>query len=125
MHVDPDNDEEGETVTTWEPWWTWGTRRTTAEQRQRADLIISIAGQEAECRYLMDRHGYSYKEALRLTDSGASADREKFKKKAAGTVYTWEGMRDEVHRLVRRNAYTIETNAKPLDRNGDRGGTWA
>ena len=99
--------------------------RSSAGEKRRAELISYVAGQEAECWYLMNRHGYSYKEALRATRSGASSDRKDFKEKAKGTGYTFEGMRDEARQLVRRHAYTIETNAKPLDRDGHRGGTWA
>lgn len=113
----------------WKPFrenrWTWGIRRYTEEHKRRAELIIYVAGQESECRYLMDRYGYSYKKALRETDPGASSDRKKFKQSAEGTGYTWESMRGEVHGLVRRHAYTIETNAKPLKRKGHRDGTWA
>lgn len=123
MHVA--DDCSGLTTWTWKPRWSWGTRHYTREHERRAELVTFVAGQEAECRYLMERHGYSYKEALRKTDSGASTDRKLFKRRAAGTPYTWEGMRDEAHQLVWRDAYTIETNAKPLDRDGDRGGTWA
>ena len=71
----------------------------------------------------MDRQGYTYKEALRATHDGASSDRNKFKQKAMGIEYTFEGIREEAHRLVRRHTNTIETNAKPLDRHGHRGGT--
>ncbi|HZS20659.1 MAG TPA: hypothetical protein VFA63_06700 [Pseudonocardiaceae bacterium] len=113
----------------WKPFrenrWTWGTRRYTEEHKRRTELTIYVAGQESECRYLMDRYGYSYKKALRETDPGASSDQEKFKQRAEGTGYTWESMRGEVHGLVRRHAYTIETNAKPLKRKGHRDGTWA
>ena len=116
---------DGETTWTWNPVWTWGRSRATDDQKRRAELLVYVAGQESECQYLMDRHGYSYKEALRATHEGASSDRKKFKQKAEGTGYTFEGMRKEAHRLVRRHAYTIETNAKPLDRHGRRGGTWA
>lgn len=119
------DDGRGKTTCDWDPLWTWGTRRLTDDEKRRAELISYVAGQETECQYLMDRHGYSYKEALRATHAGASKDREDFKEKAKGTGYTWEGMRDEARRLVRRHAYTIETNAKPLDRDGHRGGTWA
>ena len=66
-----------------------------------------------------------HKEALRATHDGASSDRNEFKQKAMGTEYTFEGMHEEAHRLDRRHAYTIETNAMPLDRHGHRGGTWA
>ena len=114
-----------ETTSTWNPVWTWELSRATDEQKRRADLVVYVAGQESECQYLMDRHGYSYKEALRATHAGAGSDRRDFKRRAEGAGYTFEGMRGEVHGLVRRHAYTIETNAKPLDRHGRRGGTWA
>ncbi len=117
-------DGSGKTGWTWDPVWTWDRSRATNEQKRRAELVVYVAGQESECQYLMDRHGYSYKEALQATHAGASSDRRNFKRRAEGTGYTFEGMRGEVHRLVRRYAYTIETNAKPLDRHGRRGGTW-
>jgi hypothetical protein len=119
------DDGHGATKPDRDPYWTWGLRRTTEEQNRRADLVTYVAGQESECQYLMDRHGYSYKEALHATDPGASDDKKEFKERAKGTGYTFEGMRDEARRLVRRHAYTIETNAKALDRDGRRGGTWA
>lgn len=104
---------------------TWDLRRDMSDQERRAMLVAVVAGQEAECRYLMDRYRYSYKEALRESHAHASTDREIFKRAAEGTGYTFEGLRPEAHRLVRWHAYTIETNAKPLARRGHRGGTWA
>src|SRR5262249_20346928 len=123
MEVHPEG--HGKTAWTWKPTWAWGARRTTAEQRRRAELIVYVAGQESECQYLVDRHGYSYKEALRASHAWAGDDRKNFAKKAKGTEYTFEGMRGEARQLVRRYAYTIETNAKALDRHRRRGGTWA
>lgn len=104
---------------------TWDPRRGMSDQERRGLLVAIVAGQEAECRYLMDRYGYSYKEALRESHAHASGDREIFKREAAGTGYTFEDLRPDAHRLVRWHAYTIETNAKPLARRGHRGGTWA
>lgn len=106
-------------------WTTWRPRSDMSSRERRAMLVAIVAGQESECRYLMDRHGYSYREALRASHSGASADRQIFKRAAEGTGYTFEDLRDEAHRLVRWHAYTIETNAKPLDQRGIRRGTWA
>lgn len=103
----------------------WNPRSDMSDRERRAMLVAIVAGQESECRYLMDRCGYSYKEALRQTHSAASADREIFKGAAKGTGYTFEGLRGEAHRLAWWQAYTIETNAKPLARRGQRGGTWA
>lgn len=103
----------------------WERRSGLSDRELRAMLVAIVAGQESECRYLMDRCGYSYKAALRATHSAASDDREIFKRAAEGTGYTFEGLRGEAHRLVRWHAYTIETNAKPLARRGRRGGTWA
>lgn len=125
MGMEVHADGSGKTKWTWNPVWTWELSRATAERKRRADLVVYVAGQESECQYLMDRHGYSYKEALRATHAGAGSGRRDFKRRAEGTGYTFEGMRGEVHGLVRRHAYTIETNAKPLDRHGRRGGTWA
>lgn len=98
----------------------WGPR---SELRDR--LVAIVAGQEAECQFLMDRYGHSYQEALRASHSGAAGDRELFKRTAKGTEYTFEGLRGAARRLVRWHAYTIETNAMPLARRGRRGGTWA
>jgi hypothetical protein len=91
----------------------------------RAYLVTLIAGQESEIRYLMDRRGYSRAAAERRTHHGASGDRALFAEAAAGTGYTWNGLQDEARRLVKWQAYTIETNARPLARRGRRGGTWA
>ncbi len=103
----------------------WVPRPDMTDQQRRALLVAIVAGQEAECRYLMDRYGYSYKDALRESHAHASTDREVFKRAAEDTGYTFEGLRPDAHRLVRWQAYTIETNAKPLARRGHRGGTWA
>ncbi len=110
------SDGSGETL--------WKPRSGMSDRQRRALLVAIIAGQEAECRYLMDRHGCSYKEALKRSHSGAEHDRKSFKQRAEGTGYTFEGLRPDAHRLVRWHAYTIETNAKPLSRHGHRGGTW-
>lgn len=98
----------------------WSPR---SELRDR--LIAIVAGQESECQLFMDRYGHSYKKALEESDPHASTDRKIFKEQAKGSEYTFEGLRGEARRLVRRHAYTIETNAKPLDRRGRRAGTWA
>jgi hypothetical protein len=91
----------------------------------KAHLVAIIAGQESEIRYLMDKHGYTRRQAEKRTHHGAGGDRALFEQVAAGTRYTWDGLKGEAQRLVKWHAYTIETNARPLARRGLRGGTWA
>lgn len=91
----------------------------------RSTLIGLIAGQESEIRYWMGKHHYTRKEAERLTHHAATSDRAQFEQVAKGTGYTWENLQPEARKFVKRNAYTIEQNARPLARRGHRGGTWA
>jgi hypothetical protein len=99
--------------------------RKLSDRRRRAALVATVAGQEAEIRYLMEHHGYRYRQALRETHAGAGGDREIFRQMARGTSYTFDGLRPEARSLVKWRWYTIESNAKPLARRGYRGGTWA
>ncbi|MBV9011717.1 MAG: hypothetical protein JO272_06640 [Pseudonocardiales bacterium] len=87
-------------------------------------LVALRAGQAGEVRYLMDR-GYRRRQAEQMTAHGASSDRARFEAVARGTIYTWEGMRGEADRFVRRHAYTIDKTAKRLLRRGRDSGTWA
>jgi hypothetical protein len=100
-------------------------RKGRSNKGLRAALVATIAGQEAEIRYLMETQDMRRGDALKATHAGAASNRAAFTKMAQGTGYSWEGLRDEARRFVRWNWYTIETNAKPLARRGRRGGTWA
>lgn len=95
------------------------SRSDMTDQELRGMLIALVAGQEAECRYLMSRDRWcSYRDALRATHFGASVDRETFKQLSEGTGYTFEGLLGEAHRLLRWREYPIECIAKSLDRKG-------
>ena len=77
----------GKTTCTWNPFSTWGSRHLTDEQERRAELLVYVTGQESECRYLTDRHGYTHKEAPRATHGGASSDRNEFSKKHGHRIH--------------------------------------
>jgi hypothetical protein len=104
-----------------------GGRTGFCEPRDRnlENYLLGLrAGQAGEVRYLIDR-GYSRRQAERVTAHGASSDRAQFEAAAAGTKFTWDGMRGHADRFVRRHAYTIEKTAKRLGRRGRDSGTWA
>ena len=95
------------------------------DRNLRSALLGLVAGQESEIRYWMDKHGYTRKDAEKLTHHAATSDRAAFEQIAEGTGYTWDDFTGPARRLVRNQAYTIEQNAEPLARRGRRAGTWA
>ena len=90
----------------------------------KAALMVGIAGQEAEIRYLREYQGMSRRQAVKATHRGATGDRQIFEEVSEGR-YSWSDLESEARSLVRWNWGTIETNAKKLARRGKLSGTWA
>jgi len=89
-----------------------------------AFLLTCAAGQAGAMRYYRNQ-GYSLRKAKELAAEGTGSDRAQFEAAAAAGGQRWDDYVDEAYRIVRRQEYTIEQNAKPLARRGHRGGTWA
>ena len=106
-----------------------GLTRFGADSRGglEAYLLTCAAGQAGAMLYFMSKRGgdHSRRVAKRLSVEGTAGDKRQFAKAAHGTNHQWDDFVDRAFKIVKRQAYTIEQNAKPLARNGRRSGTWA